>query len=722
MITACELASRLKAKRNGNGWMALCPAHEDKKPSLSISVGDGGKLLTNCFAGCTPEQVAATLHLNDTSKRIVAEYDYCDENGKLLYQSVRYEPKDFRQRRPDGRGGFDWNLNGTPRVLYRFPELLAADSAHTVLIPEGEKDCDRLAKLGLVATTNSGGAGKWRDEDNEYLRNRNVVILPDNDDTGRKHANEVATSLQGIAKSIRIIELPGLPEKGDVSDWLNAGGTKEELRKLKDEAPEFDPTLTAQPPFTTRPVEKPKKKKERKPRAALFVEPEPWDELVNGAELLNDIEATIKRYVDADDSQIRAAALWILFTYCFEAFYVCPLLCATSPVKRSGKTTLLTVAGSVVARPLTTSSISSAALFRAIEEFKPTLLIDEADTFLNDNEDLRGVINSGHTRATATVVRCNEKLEVQTYSTFAPKVIAMIGTPKDTIVDRSIVLRMKRAPGAKRLKLIRADNLAEEGAVLRSRAARFALDNAQLLGIADPSVPEQITSARARDNWRPLLAIADLCGGDWPQLARKAAIELSGIEELDNESLGEMLLSDIQQVYSEAKSERLFSKTLVDHLVALADRPWPEANNGKAITPAWLSRRLRPFSIYPKSLRIEPQNAKGYELASFQEAFNRYLPEQGESNRHAVTTHTNIDESENQTVTKRKACDAFKTLEGPYSLACDVVTVENPPAKVMEYREPTKAEWAVAAKDPELWDRMVIATERAAIESEELLA
>lgn len=226
-------------KRSGDGWTARCPAHGDDRNSLSISEGEGGKELYFCHAGCSFESIRAAAGIEQNGKRqIIATYDYKDEQCHLLYQAVRYEPKGFIQRVPDGT---DWiyKLNGVRRILYRLPELLTSDK--TVFINEGEKDCDRLAALGIVATTNAGGAGKWRDEYREPLRGRHVVIIPDNDEPGHKHARQVASSLHGIAASVRILELPGLPPKGDVSDWLDAGGTIDELRALAESAPEFSP-------------------------------------------------------------------------------------------------------------------------------------------------------------------------------------------------------------------------------------------------------------------------------------------------------------------------------------------------------------------------------------------------------------------------------------------------------------------------------------------------
>lgn len=168
----------------------------------------------------------------DQAKRqIVATYDYRDANGALLFQVARFELKDFRQRRLDKSGGWIRNLKGIERVPYRLPELLAAPDA-TVYLPEGEKDVDALRALGLVATCNPDGAGKWTIAMSRHLRGRNVVLLPDNDDAGEKHARDVARKLQGIPASVGIVRLPNLPPKGDVSDWFAAGGTREMLEAM----------------------------------------------------------------------------------------------------------------------------------------------------------------------------------------------------------------------------------------------------------------------------------------------------------------------------------------------------------------------------------------------------------------------------------------------------------------------------------------------------------
>lgn len=175
-----------------------------------------------------------------TARKIVATYDYVDEAGELLYQAVRYEPKEFKQRQPGPDGGWVWNLRGVRLEPYRLPSLLAnIEGGRTIYIVEGEKDADNLIAVGLPATCNAMGAGKWQAEFARYFEGADVVVIPDNDASGRSHAQQVARNLASVARSVRFLDLPGLPPKGDVSDWLAAGGTGAELQHLADGAPLF---------------------------------------------------------------------------------------------------------------------------------------------------------------------------------------------------------------------------------------------------------------------------------------------------------------------------------------------------------------------------------------------------------------------------------------------------------------------------------------------------
>jgi hypothetical protein len=253
------LGSLQRVKQVGDGeWTASCPAaghgqgRGDVHPSLSINRGNGngkGPLLY-CHAGCDSDSILSGVGMkwpellppkestrrklvSAATSRIVATYDYMDDAGTLLYQAVRYDPKDFKQRRPDPDhpGKWIWNLKGVPRVLYRFSEVISAiREDQTVFVVEGEKDVDNLRKIGITATCNVGGAGKWKPEYSDVLRGVNVIVIPDNDKPGRDHASQVYDALYRIAKEVKIVPLPG---KGkDVSDWIAAGGTRSELEDL----------------------------------------------------------------------------------------------------------------------------------------------------------------------------------------------------------------------------------------------------------------------------------------------------------------------------------------------------------------------------------------------------------------------------------------------------------------------------------------------------------
>lgn len=237
-----DLITKLRSvKKTSTGWSAKCPAHEDGSNSLSITTGTGGKLLLHCFTGCSFEAILAAVGPLEPTSTIIGTHKYVDEKGTLLFEVVRKDPKGFSQRRPDGQGGWAWNLKDTRRVLYRLPEVLAANGV--VYVVEGEKDADNLVKLGLTATTNSGGAGKWRQEYAEALAGKAVCLLPDNDETGRQHMRQAALSLEGKALEVRVLELPGLPDKGDITDWLSGGGTIQQLVELVRGAPLFQPDL-----------------------------------------------------------------------------------------------------------------------------------------------------------------------------------------------------------------------------------------------------------------------------------------------------------------------------------------------------------------------------------------------------------------------------------------------------------------------------------------------
>jgi putative DNA primase/helicase len=239
-----------QGRREGREIRFLCPAHEDRHPSARLSSEKGAWFCDACKAGGGWRDLAERFGLVDGGHRaaggeVVSVYRYDDASGRLLYEVLRKVPKGFACRRPDGAGGWVWNLAGVERVLYRLPEVMAAIAAQQlVFVVEGEKDCDALAELGLVGTTNPGGAGKWRAAYAETLRGARAVVIPDQDEAGRAHAAAVLRSLAGTATEVRLLELGELPPKGDLSDWIAAqlaagrrrGDLGQELLRLAAEA------------------------------------------------------------------------------------------------------------------------------------------------------------------------------------------------------------------------------------------------------------------------------------------------------------------------------------------------------------------------------------------------------------------------------------------------------------------------------------------------------
>ncbi|MFC2018737.1 AAA family ATPase [Chloroflexota bacterium] len=251
-----DILSRLSgAKQSGDHWIAPCPLSGHNTPAGHLTLKDAGdKALITCQGGrhnyhdyCEAwgyDSLTYSSNDDGAEAKIIATYDYTDVDGNLLYQVVRYDPKKFKQRRPDSSGGWEWDLKGIKPVLYRLSEVLRTISeGRTVYICEGEKDANNLTKLGLTVTTNSGGAEKWRSEYSETLQGATVVVLPDKDASGQRHAVKVATALYGKTKSIKVVRLPDRDDHQikDVSDWLAAGGTVGELEALTVKAPEYTP-------------------------------------------------------------------------------------------------------------------------------------------------------------------------------------------------------------------------------------------------------------------------------------------------------------------------------------------------------------------------------------------------------------------------------------------------------------------------------------------------
>ena len=313
-----------------------------------------------------------------------------------------------------------------------------------------------------------------------------------------------------------------------------------------------------------------------------------------------------------------ALALWVLHAWTFDAGDISPFLVLVSPTKRCGKTSTLIILFYLTPRSELASNISASALFRYIEEVRPTLLIDEA---------MRSILDAGHTKTVASVIRnveINGKYKPKRFSTWAPKAIAAIRALADTLEDRAIVAQLQRKARTANVERLRRRD-SEKFALLRRRAARWAADNFSKLTDPEPDIPGALND-RAADNWRPLLAIADLAGGAWPKRARDAARILSG-EGRDTPSINVELLADIRLAFGEADAIR--SADLVAKLTADPERPWAEWKRGKPLTQKQLAGLLRPFGIISETVSIPGlADAKGYKRVRFEEAWEAYLPGQ----------------------------------------------------------------------------------------------
>jgi putative DNA primase/helicase len=412
---------------------------------------------------------------------------------------------------------------------------------------------------------------------------------------------------------------------------------------------------------------------------------EPWGEPVNGAELLDEICTAIDSYVVMPLVSVRTLALWSLHTHCYDCFAHSPRAAIISPEKGCGKTTTLDVLGCLVARPLPTSNATVSAIFRIVELATPTLLIDEADTFLKENDELRGILNTGHRRGGQVTRTVGDDHEPRLFSTWAPAAIAMIGRLPDTLNDRSVQVGLRRRKLSEKIESFRADR-AEHLKVLQSKMARWSQDNRSQLAIGEPDMGELLN--RAADNWRPLFAIADQAGGDWPSRVREAA--RAAVKAVTEESISGQLLGDIKWIFDGCPEknevtvpiDRISSADLVEQLIEIDERPWAEFKSGKPLTQNSLARLLRRFEILSGTIRLaDGKTAKGYHRQGFDDAFARYLPlqtgtpSQPNNDRHcdtleSVTPQSDVTLSKSQKLNNRGHCDGVTVQGGEKCAHC----------------------------------------------------
>jgi Protein of unknown function (DUF3631) len=696
-----KIAELLGGEMHGDHVYAPGPGHSVSDRSLSVlidaSAPDG--FVIHSFAG--DDAIACRDYVRDrlglaafgAKKKAngrangkwspLAEYVYRDANGEPYLLVKKYldtnGKKQFPQFHWDGKQWLEGKPAG-PKIPYNLPQMIAAPAA-VIYVCEGEKDADALANACLVATTASEGAGaKWPPELTPYFKDRRVVILPDADEPGRKHAHKVAKALYEVANSIKIVDLaPGRGDGHDVSDWLKHDAVGAKLFAAVKAAPEWQPgddkPIEAATPedeallvelAALSPLDYAKRRKRAATKLgisasdldrfvalareekkgddwALYAHWQvlPWDEAVEGKLLFRALIECIRRYVILTEPQATCVTLWVIYSWLHEVERFAthsPTLLARSPERDSGKTTLLGVIAFLTRRAISSVEISGAALFRSIAKWQPTFVIDEGDDVLAKNADLRSVFNSGWTRG-SVVIRCHHDThDPQSFATFAPKALGMKGTNlPDTTLSRSLAIDMK--PKLAGDWVANFDHLDDEDfARLRRQLLRWTQDNGEALAARQPEIPPDFRNRR-RANWRPLLAIAEAM--DMKQAGWEAALVIEQQQITVDPSIGIQLLHDIRFVFDQmvegrlvlgqVDKDRLLSARLVQELIDIPDSPWATQgrNDDKPITTTQVTKFLKPYGIKPGSVRIPKdtgKTSKGYLREWFEDAFTRYLP------------------------------------------------------------------------------------------------
>ncbi len=347
---------------------------------------------------------------------------------------------------------------------------------------------------------------------------------------------------------------------------------------------------------------------------------------------LDDVEAFLLRFVAYPSDHARVAhVLWVAHTHLMDCWQSTPRIAFLSPEPGSGKSRALEVTEPLVPNPVLAVNVSPAYLFRKIgdeENGPPTVLYDEIDTVFGpkakENEELRGLLNAGHRRG-AVAGRCvvrGKSVFTEEIPAYAAVALAGLGDLPDTILTRSVQVRMRRRAPGERVEPFRPRLYESEGHALRDRLAAWAMRVHDVVDGAWPKMPEGVVD-RDADVWEALLAVADAAGGDWPKRARVAAVALVAASKASTPSLGVRLLQDLKQVFGDR--DHIATETIISKLVDIDDAPWGDLR-GKPIDARGLSNRLRPYGIEPKNVRIGDRVVKGYYRADLVDAWARYLP------------------------------------------------------------------------------------------------
>lgn len=519
----------------------------------------------------------------------MAEYVYRDALGNPVAKKQRFEPgrngrkKDFNWQhwKQTGTNEGEWRpeLGDVKPGLYRWPEV---KESQQVILTVGEKDADKGATVGLPCAT-TGGVNSWRVDHADYLAGRDVVIIADRDERGREHAYKIAESLFGKAAFVKVIELP----QYDLSDALAAGVPARVLQELLDES------KTWRPP--------------------------------TGADLLHEMRRTIRRWIAMDDAEVIVCTLWIAHTHAISAANYTPYIWICSPVHECGKTNLSCLMEYHAANPLRAVSISQSSISRAIEKWKPTLILDEFDTImrgdLETREMIRCVLNAGFDRGQVAVRNVGQgaNMEPAKFDTFGAKIIAGIGRVDETLASRCIPIRLKQTLPGQYEEGFDKDDAKRGAEEFRPKLAAWIEPLKPQLREARPTLPKGLRGRKA-DISKPLLVIADAAGESWPELSRSALMTIFADERNVQETEPVKLLRHMAAfIVKEDGSYKDFIPTpeLIEWLTSREDRPWAEYGKAKKpITGPQIAKLLRGFYVAP---------TRGYTYDSLADAFARYV-------------------------------------------------------------------------------------------------
>tara|TARA_R110000787_G_scaffold49111_5_gene117926 strand:- start:40997 stop:42124 length:1128 start_codon:yes stop_codon:yes gene_type:complete len=357
-----------------------------------------------------------------------------------------------------------------------------------------------------------------------------------------------------------------------------------------------------------------------------YIDYEPWDEEVDLAQILSELANLVRDHVYLEREEAMAVVLWVVMTWIHDGLQVAPFLNVTSATKRCGKTTLLEILKSVTFHSILSSGgISSGGLARTIRLARPTLILDEVDTYLKRNPDLRGVINGSQRRSGAVLIRCAAKnYEPEFIDTWCPKVLSGIGELPDTVLDRCITIRMRRRPATHPLKSFRSvhnQSIEQLNRKLARVAEDIALEVEEL--ISRISFPDGLDD-RAKDSWAPLLAIAYVAGTELFSIASDVCAAMNS-RNGGNLSQAEELLFDLRKIFDGAAANSLPTKHIIEKLVGMENRIWATCCNGGPLTPHKLARELGPFGISPGTVRVGDATLNGYRRVSFEAVWSLWL-------------------------------------------------------------------------------------------------